>query len=556
MEIEPENASPQSRRRRKSTKSTRTAPTFHSKGGDTQLRPNIDVILSLKDPVYKAVMMGYFQHLGGKSNSKKNEEEKEVAREVLELFKHRKRGERTRFFKPESRYSPTGAYVEVDESAAMEKITADIYRRMESANRWMVDASAGDVAQNNLQQPRNPRGNPHLSTLPSFDRETGKMIPAPAVSAAAFNIPVQKEKASSPAPATKLPPLKSAKNNNKKRKVLIKKVPQSLPFLTNTDVADIIVEEELRAKKIAEEGLAGQSSPRDDVWQPNDVTNFFRGLYVHGWGEWNKISLVVKTRSNQEIKSYAMNLGKKWPQMRKFFNSKQVQKMQEKHGVKVKRYGSEAAKSSGSGSRGSTTNLVVAQQNHDALLAAVVMEKMKHQPPKKKPKVVICLGDYIIDTEADPSLIQLSNERKRPADTLPDYFDPAVRPSVPTNRQQIYIPGNKVYARWLNKDDPGSYGTWYPGFIHGSKVAPIQDEYNHTGLPSLVYHVKFDDGAESVDLDTEDIMIQEQYQAWLKDLEQYYSLPVNKEMIWKRLTKNTRVYAKWIDPTDPELHGS
>ena len=67
--------------------------------------------------------------------------------------------------------------------------------------------------------------------------------------------------------------------------------------------------------------------------------------------------------------------------------------------------------------------------------------------------------------------------------------------------------------------------------------------------------MKFDDGAESIDLDTEDIMMQDQYQAWLKDLEQYYSLPVPNEITSTRLAKNARVYAKWIDPTDPELNG-
>jgi hypothetical protein len=67
--------------------------------------------------------------------------------------------------------------------------------------------------------------------------------------------------------------------------------------------------------------------------------------------------------------------------------------------------------------------------------------------------------------------------------------------------------------------------------------------------------VKFDDGAESIDLDTQDIMMQDQYQAWLKDLEQYYSLPVPEEISSTCLAKNARVYAKWIDPTDPELNG-
>lgn len=230
-------------------------------------------------------------------------------------------------------------------------------------------------------------------------------------------------------------------------------------------------------------------------------------------------------------------------------------------------------------------------QRDPAVLAASVMGTMRQSSSTlSKPKVVICLGDHVIDTESEPSLIQPAAFcRKLPADTLPDYFDPSIRPSVPTNNQQIYIPGNKVYARWLDKDDPGSYGTvsashtisifvslslsfssdsrnfiilflqWYPGFVHSSKVAPIQDEYHHLnnpGVPHLLYHVKFDDGAESMDLDTQDIMMQDQYEEWMKDLEKYYTLHVNQELTWKRLPNKTRVYAKWRDPTDPELHGS
>lgn len=67
--------------------------------------------------------------------------------------------------------------------------------------------------------------------------------------------------------------------------------------------------------------------------------------------------------------------------------------------------------------------------------------------------------------------------------------------------------------------------------------------------------MKFDDGAESKHLHADDIMMQDQYLAWLNDLEQYYSLPVPKDIRSTRLTKNQRVYAKWIDPTDPELNG-
>ncbi|KAL7534829.1 hypothetical protein ACHAWF_004964 [Thalassiosira exigua] len=269
-----------------------------------------------------------------------------------------------------------------------------------------------------------------------------------------------------------------------------------------------------------------------------------------GWGRWAKLSKMIKTRNNNQVKSYALKLEKKSPELRQFF-SEQAHAIRRKQGARVKR---DDGKSSGFVPK----QPIFTSSNDPAIVAASVIGAMKHEGPERlgKPKVVICLGDHIIDTEADPSLIQPCSDRKRPPETLPDYFDQLVRPSVPSNKNQVYIPGNKVYARWLNRDDPGSYGTWYPGSIKASKVAPIQDIHNYTGVSNLLYHVRFDDGAESLDLDTEDIMMQNQYQSWLKDLEQYYALPAPKDLSWKRLSKNSRVYAKWIDPTDPELHGS
>ena len=98
-----------------------------------------------------------------------------------------------------------------------------------------------------------------------------------------------------------------------------------------------------------------------------------------------------------------------------------------------------------------------------------------------------------------------------------------------------------MYARWLNEHDPGRYWTvstitdeemlgistrnhlfvflcfltantdllllisfpqWYPGFVNASKIAPVQDENNYTRVPTLLYHEKFEDGTESLDLDT------------------------------------------------------
>ena len=294
---------------------------------------------------------------------------------------------------------------------------------------------------------------------------------------------------------------------------------------------------------------------------------------------------MVRARSSQQVESYASKLEMSYPELKKFFakddrpanvsqqpsqpkksiekqggkvrssrDDQQVKRSKEKQGGKTKRPGAVRA----SGGRAKLPARGASRRDTSMTVAHNTAGTMRHAAPNRptKPKVVICLGDHIIDTETEPSLIQLANNRKRPVDTLPDYFDPSVRPSVPTNSQQIYIPGNKVYARWLNRDDPGSYGTWYPGFIYSSKINPVQDEYNSWGMPNLLYHVKFDDGAESYDLDTEDIIMKGQYQAWLQDLEQYYSIPVTEEMTWKRLAKNTRVYAKWMDPTDPELHSS
>ena len=80
----------------------------------------------------------------------------------------------------------------------------------------------------------------------------------------------RRPKKSRPSPQA---PLESS---NKRRKVS-KRTPESLPFLGNVDenVADIIAGEEIRAKRRSFDG--DQSSG----WQPNEVVNFFRGLYVH-----------------------------------------------------------------------------------------------------------------------------------------------------------------------------------------------------------------------------------------------------------------------------------
>lgn len=513
---------PRSKGRRKP--SSEKSP--QSKGTDeADLRPDLDIILSLKDPVYKSIMEKFFRRLGDKKNLP-NDAEKEAAREAFQVLKDRNKG-RTRFFKPEARHK-SNSYIEVDEATALLKITADIYRRMESSKRWMNEDSEDD------SQRKSPSTLPQAPPEPSTKgtRTVGKRkLPVRVASTAAKSPPSKKKKPS--------------------------KAPQSLPFITDTNIVDIIVEEEARAQRKSDSSRS--HSPNDQNWTLDEVIEFFRGVYCHGWNNTEKVSKMVKTRGSQQVKSYASKLAMRVPELKKFFSAKgqkSKEKPKEKQVAKVKRRAGSAK-----GSSSVPKQQLNISQRDPAVIAASVMGTMRQSSSTlSKPKVMICLGDHVIDTESEPSLIQpAAFYRKRPADTLPDYFDPSIRPSVPTNNQQIYIPGNKVYARWLDKDDPGSYGTWYPGFVYSSKIAPIQDEYphfNNNSVPHLLYHVKFDDGAESMDLDTQDIMMQDQYEVWLKDLEKYYALHVDQELTWKRLPNKTRVYAKWNDPTDPELHGS
>lgn len=105
-------------------------------------RPNVDIILSLKDPVYSSVMTKFFQLMGKKNHYNYTEEAgvKDMANEALLTFKNKNRntiGETdeeghapmtatattttttVRFFKPKSRNVLDGKFVEVDEQVAL-----------------------------------------------------------------------------------------------------------------------------------------------------------------------------------------------------------------------------------------------------------------------------------------------------------------------------------------------------------------------------------------------------------------------------------------------------
>ena len=88
-------------------------------------RPNVDIILSLKDPVYSSTMLGYFQLMGAKTtnNTAANEEgetpESVVAKKVLLHFKGSSTTTTVRFFKLLSRNLVDGKFKKVDEEAAL-----------------------------------------------------------------------------------------------------------------------------------------------------------------------------------------------------------------------------------------------------------------------------------------------------------------------------------------------------------------------------------------------------------------------------------------------------
>lgn len=170
------------------------------------------------------------------------------------------------------------------------------------------------------------------------------------------------------------------------------------------------------------------------------------------WDEWAKVSSMIKTKNEQRVKSYAMKLEAKCPELVKYFTKKSRVESLGQNGKRKKKW-THSKKSN----RG--TNLSHVRNNNASVSTRSLTKFAGTGRITTKPNVVICLGDYVIDTEAEPWVLRPSSERKRPAECLPQCFDPSIRPTIPTSIQQIFIPGNHVYARWMDKNDPGSYGT-------------------------------------------------------------------------------------------------
>lgn len=147
-----------------------------------------------------------------------------------------------------------------------------------------------------------------------------------------------------------------------------------------------------------------------------------------------------------------MKLEAKYPELVKFFTKEGNNIYMTKKYKRNKKWG-HSKKSNGG------TNLSHVGNNNASVSTRSFTKFTDTGRITTKPNVVICLGDYIVDTQAEPWVLKLSSERKRPAGCLPECFDPSIRPTIPTSIQHIFIPGNHVYARWMDKNDLGSYGT-------------------------------------------------------------------------------------------------
>ena len=486
-----------------------------SSGRETKQREN-DIILSLRDSKYRDTLTPYFHELGTEQDKDKN---RAAADDVFEMFKEKD----ARFFKPNGRGKDADCD-QVDDSYALQNIYLDIKRRTDST--WWLDENVSASPQKKKSssvKAKTKKAKPTRNVIVSLsDPDYKKIMEVEFKKLGEKTGPDKREVAAAEevfnrfkrdgAVFTKLENFRDASSNN---------------FEMDEDEAFRKIRTDMqRRMESAKRWLDGGVNSKSYI-DTNKASPRKTSPLVHNVSKKSRL----ETSKKREL---PVQMHRSTPSKKKARTGKSLS------GSKV------ARQSHHQSHRGATES---SRRGSKRLASSMNTNSATHRSENAL-KVTICFGDHVIDTEVDPSLIQPSQN----FESFPDRFDPNVRPKVPAYKKQIYIPGNEVYARWLNENDPSSYGTWYSGFVYSSKLAPT----NVPGrdMPKLLYHVKFHDGAEGMDLHTEDMMMREQYEAWLRDLEVYYALPELGSAFTTHIPKGARVYAQWNDPTDPKAHGS
>lgn len=497
----------------------------------TKFKEN-DTILSLRDAKYRDVLVSCFHRLGTEQDKDKNHE---AADEVFQIFKQ----EGGRFFKPTGRGKDADCD-QVEESQALQNMYLDIRRRTEST--WWLDekedvssskkkSSSGMTKAKKKAKPTRhiivSLSDPNYRAIMEVEfKKLGEKTGADKREVAAAEEVFERFKregavfcrlenfrdvTSDPIEMDEVEAFKKIRTDMQRRMESAKRwldggVNSKSYAVSNTSSP----KQPPPAHKTSKKSNPGNSKKRELPVQP------------HRSSPTKKKVKVDASRPRSEVPSHSEDTRK---------SSRVVAESSKRRSERL----------------ASSMDTVAANLSR----SRSAPRNRSQQRPGNADNVTICFGDHAIDTESNPSSIQFSQNI---LEALPGRFDPNVRPPVPAYNKQIYIPGSEVYARWLNEHDPSSYGTWYPGYVYSSKLAPT----NVPGgdMPKLLYHVRFHDGAEGMDLHTNDMMMREQYEAWLRDLEEYYALPQLGSAFTTHIPKGARVYAQWIDPTDPGAHGS
>ena len=491
---------------------------FYDISGKTTKFVVNDIVISLRDHNYRQTLLPFYQRLGIEQVYDKN---KLAADEVMAIFKEQKGG---RFFKPNGRGKDADCE-EVDEAFALQNIFLDIKRRTDST--WWLDEKDALLAKNKQSSntaKKAKRAKPNVVILTSLSDLEYRTI-----------METEFRKLGTKTGSDKREPLAAEELFNRLKRDGA--VFYRLENPRDVDSARIQMTDKEAYKKI-----------RTDIQRRMESAKRWLS------GGVNSKSYSEMKQASQPKAPPSMHSSKKREAPAQTQLSSQPRKKAKTSvsisAIETSRHSERVRRSdnvvTGSSMRGS-------KRLASAVTASVAsttraLQTRSQQVSGSKPKICFC--GNLIDTMTDQSFRSLN----RGKECIPDYFDPKLCPAIPAYNDQIYIPGNEVYARWLNEDDPSSYGTWYPGFVYSSKLSNTNIPGND--IPKLLYHVKYHDGAEGIDIHAKDVMMREQYEEWLRSLEKYYSLPQIGNAFTTSIPKGARVYAQWNDPTDPDAHGS